>query len=148
MVDRYSIQELKDIVAPLAQKYGAQRVYLFGSYARRDMTESSDVDLRIDKGSIRGLALAGFLVDLEDALGLKVDLIPTTSLDGQFLSSIPEDEVLTVIAVSWNTSFPTVSRSKQPSTALETVMPFFPMTPFIETQRPSVSFKLGSWLAS
>ena len=50
MVDRYSIQELKDIVAPLAQKYGVQRVYLFGSYARRDMTESSDVDLRIDKG--------------------------------------------------------------------------------------------------
>jgi len=38
--------------------------------------------------------LAGFLVDLEDALGLKVDLIPTTSLDGQFLSSIQEDEVL------------------------------------------------------
>ena len=58
------------------------------------MTESSDVDLRIDKGSIRGLALAGLLVDLEDALGLKVDLIPTTSLDGQFLSAIQEDEVL------------------------------------------------------
>lgn len=60
MAEKYSIQELKDIVTPLAQKYGAQRVYLFGSYARRDMTESSDVDLRIDKGSIRGLALAGF----------------------------------------------------------------------------------------
>ena len=71
MTEKYSIQELKDIVTPLAQKYGAQRVYLFGSYARRDMTASSDVDLRIDKGSIRGLALAGFLVDLEDALGLK-----------------------------------------------------------------------------
>lgn len=84
MAEKYSIQELKDIVTPLAQKYGAQRVYLFGSYARRDMTESSDVDLRIDKGSIRGLALAGLLVDL----------IPTTSLDGQFLSSIQEDEVL------------------------------------------------------
>ena len=82
MAEKYSIQELKDIVTPLAQKYGAQRVYLFGSYARRDMTASSDVDL------------AGFLVDLEDALGLKVDLIPTTSLDGQFLSSIQEDEVL------------------------------------------------------
>ena len=53
MAEKYSIQELKDIVTPLAQKYGAQRVYLFGSYARRDMTESSDVDLRIDKGSIR-----------------------------------------------------------------------------------------------
>lgn len=94
MSAKYSIQELKDIVNPLAQKYGAERVYLFGSYARQDMTESSDVDLRIDKGSIRGLALAGLLVDLEDALGLKVDLIPTNSLDRQFLASIQEDEVL------------------------------------------------------
>lgn len=94
MAETYSIQALKEIVAPLARKYGAQRVYLFGSYARRDMTEASDIDLRIDKGSIRGLALAGLLVDLEDALGLKVDLIPTTSLDGQFLSSIRKDEVL------------------------------------------------------
>lgn len=94
MSAKYSIQELKNIVNPLAQKYGAERVYLFGSYARQDMTESSDVDLRIDKGSIRGLALAGLLVDLEDALGLKVDLIPTSSLDRQFLASIQEDEVL------------------------------------------------------
>ena len=94
MSAKYSIQELKDIVNPVAQKYGAERVYLFGSYARQDMTESSDVDLRIDKGSIRGLALAGLLVDLEDALGLKVDLIPTSSLDRQFLASIQEDEVL------------------------------------------------------
>ncbi len=94
MSAKYSIQELKDIVNPLARKYGAERVYLFGSYARQDMTESSDVDLRIDKGAIRGLALAGFLVDLEDALGLKVDLIPTSSLDRRFLASIQEDEVL------------------------------------------------------
>lgn len=108
MTEKYSIQELKDIVTPLAQKYGAQRVYLFGSYARRDMTESSDVDLRIDKGSIRGLALAGFLVDLEDALGLKVDLIPTSSLDGQFLSSIQEDEVL-LYEASW---LPYISRKQ------------------------------------
>ena len=90
----YTIDEIKSIAAPIAKQHGVAALYLFGSYARRDMTESSDVDLRIDKGSIRGLALAGFLVDLEDALGLKVDLIPTTSLDGQFLSSIQEDEVL------------------------------------------------------
>ena len=52
MSAKYSIQELKDIVNPLARKYGAERVYLFGSYARQDMTESSDVDLRIDKLSL------------------------------------------------------------------------------------------------
>ena len=31
MAEKYSIQELKDNVTPLAQKYGDQRVYLFGS---------------------------------------------------------------------------------------------------------------------
>ncbi len=78
----------------LAQKYGAQRIYLFGSYARGDMTETSDIDLRIDKGQIRGLQLAGLLLDLEEALGIPVDLIPTSSLDANFLSAIHESEVL------------------------------------------------------
>lgn len=90
----YTIAQLRDIVAPLAEAYGAQRVYLFGSYARGDMTEQSDIDLRIDKGSIRGLALAGLLVDLEDALGLPVDLLTTASLDKRFLNAIKNDEVL------------------------------------------------------
>ncbi len=53
-----------------------------------------DIDLRIDKGSIRGIELAGLLLDLEDALGVPVDLIPTGSLDAAFLSSIHRDEVL------------------------------------------------------
>lgn len=94
MAAKYSIEELQSIIVPLAQKYGAERIFLFGSYARGDMTNSSDIDLRIDKGSIRGLALAGLLVDLEDALGIPVDLIPTTSLDSRFLESIHPDEVL------------------------------------------------------
>lgn len=91
---RYTIDEIRQIVAQLAKQYGAQRVYLFGSYARGDSDEKSDIDLRIDKGSIRGLALAGLLVDLEDALGVPVDLIPTDSLDSSFLHMIHDDEVL------------------------------------------------------
>ena len=94
MAAKYSIEELQSIIVPLAKKYGAERIFLFGSYARGDMTNSSDIDMRIDKGSICGLALAGLLVDLEDALGIPVDLIPTTSLDSRFLESIHPDEVL------------------------------------------------------
>ncbi len=94
MATQYSIDELRSIITPLAKAYGAERIYLFGSYARRDMTEHSDIDLRIDKGQIRGLALAGLLVDLEDALGVPVDLLTTSSLDERFLSSIQDDEVL------------------------------------------------------
>ena len=94
MSSPYTVFELRQIIAPLAKSYGVERVYLFGSYARGDITEHSDIDLRIDKGKVRGLALAGLLVDLEDALGVPVDLLTTASLDEQFLASIQNDEVL------------------------------------------------------
>jgi hypothetical protein len=91
---KHTIPEIQRIVSRLAEAYGAQRVYLFGSYARGDNTEDSDIDLRIDKGSIRGLEFAGLLGDLEDALGTHVDLLPTAALDQKFLSEIADDEVL------------------------------------------------------
>ena len=84
----HTLNEIKVIVSRLAKQY------LFGSYARGDMTNSSDIDLRIDKGNIRGFQLAGLLLDLEDSLGVPVDLVPTTSLDPRFLDSIRKDEVL------------------------------------------------------
>lgn len=91
---RYSVEEIRRIVAVLAAQYGADRVYLFGSYARGDADADSDIDLRIDKGAIRGLQMGGLAADLEDAFGIPVDLVPTGSLDKKFLSSISDDEVL------------------------------------------------------
>lgn len=91
---RYSVEEIKAIVSQLAAQYGAGRIYLFGSYARGDANADSDIDLRIDKGSIRGLQMGGLAADLEDAFGMPVDLIPTGSLDRSFLNAISADEVL------------------------------------------------------
>lgn len=89
------IEEIRKSVAKLAKKYGAQRVYLFGSYARGDATEQSDVDLRIDKGSIiGGIALAGLCLDLEEELGKSVDLVTTGGLDERFLQAIRSEERL------------------------------------------------------
>ncbi len=90
----YSTEEIKAIVLPIAEKYGVLRIYLFGSYARGDNTEDSDVDLRIDKGNVKGMQMAALLLDLEDALGKPVDLISTTALDEQFLNSISKEEQL------------------------------------------------------
>lgn len=89
------IERLKEIVAPIARQYGVERIYLFGSYARREMSEQSDIDLRIDKGNLRGLfALGGLHEDLQDALGVRVDLVTTGSLDDTFIRQIKNDEVL------------------------------------------------------
>lgn len=85
----HTIAEIEATVARLAKEYGAERVYLFGSYARGDMTENSDIDLRIDKGSIRGLELAGLLCDLERALKKPIDLITISSLEQR--AQMPSD---------------------------------------------------------
>lgn len=88
------IQDIKKAVSLLGAQYGAERIYLFGSYARGEANENSDIDLRIDRGQIRGWALGGLLADLEEALQKKVDLLTTGSLQEDFLSSIKNEEVL------------------------------------------------------
>lgn len=88
------MQEIQKTVSALGEQYGAERIYLFGSYARGDAAEDSDVDLRIDRGNIRGWALGGLLIDLEVSLRKKVDLLTTGSLQREFLDSIKDEEVL------------------------------------------------------
>lgn len=90
----YNAQDIQRIVAPIAARYGVERIYLFGSYARGDNTEQSDIDLRIDKGQVKGLRMAFLLSDLEDALHKPVDLLSTSALDRQFLNAIRGEERL------------------------------------------------------
>ena len=42
---RYTVDEIKKIVAALAAQYGADRIYLFGSYARGNADKNSDIAL-------------------------------------------------------------------------------------------------------
>lgn len=91
----YSINEIRNRISPIAIKYGVERVYLFGSYAKGCATSESDIDLRVDKGSLRGLfALSGMRLDICNALSKDVDLLTTNSLDEDFLGKIHSDEVL------------------------------------------------------
>ena len=89
-----NINQIKTAVTDLGTKYGAERVFLFGSYARGSADENSDIDLRIDRGQIKGWALGGLLLDLEASLNKKIDLLTTGSLDKSFLDTIKEEEVL------------------------------------------------------
>ena len=44
----YTLEQLKELIAPIAEKYQLSAVYLFGSYARGTAKETSDVDLLVD----------------------------------------------------------------------------------------------------
>ena len=45
-----SIEEIKSYITPVVEKYPVDKVILFGSYARGDASETSDVDLVIESG--------------------------------------------------------------------------------------------------
>ena len=80
----HTLNEIKVIVSRLARQYGAERIYLFGSYARGTATESSDIDLLIDTSgtNIKSLlSLSAVYCDLEDAFQKSIDLITVSSLE-------------------------------------------------------------------
>ena len=80
----YSVEELKRRIAPVAEKYGLQAVYLFGSYARSEATEQSDVDILIDRAGsmIFGMfEMGGLYEDLCASVGKEVDLVTTQTLE-------------------------------------------------------------------
>lgn len=89
----YSVEEIRKIVAPIAEKYGLKAVYLFGSYARGTATADSDIDLLLDTegAGIRSLLqLSGIYCELEAALGKSVDLLTLSSLEQECQMSSEE----------------------------------------------------------
>lgn len=91
----YTIEQIRRIAEPIARAYGVKNMRLFGSYARGEATESSDVDLIIDRGSIRsGFVLGGLYADLRDGLKKELDLVTNQGADPVFLQRIAPDEVM------------------------------------------------------
>lgn len=89
------INSISRTVAPIARKYGADRVALFGSRAKNTATETSDYDFLLSRGDIQSLfQLASFIDELEKAFGGTVDVVTDTSNDIGFLERIKKDEVV------------------------------------------------------
>lgn len=79
----YSFREITERVRPIAEKYGLRSVYLFGSYARGDADEDSDVDLLVDAENVHGFRFFGMYDELCTALEKKVDMVTLNSLEHQ-----------------------------------------------------------------
>ena len=71
-----SIDEIRDKIRPICEKYKVEKVWLFGSYARGEAREDSDVDFYVKTAKeMRFLELGGLYADLEEVLGKEVDMI-------------------------------------------------------------------------
>ena len=97
----YTIEQLKEKIAPIALKYRLPLVYVFGSYARGEATDSSDVDVLVDiKGSVvKGWVIGGLYNDLCESIGKEVDLLTTGALEQEkhrtpwFIDKVRKDMV-------------------------------------------------------
>ena len=75
-------EELKKIVTtlntnfiPLKTKYNIKELSIIGSYARGEQTETSDLDIMVDFQEPIGWEVVDLRDDLEELLGLQIDLI-------------------------------------------------------------------------
>lgn len=75
------LQERRGDVLRLAASHGARNLRVFGSVARGDSDQSSDLDLLVDMEAGRSLFdMGGLLMDLQDMLGCKVDVVSEKGL--------------------------------------------------------------------
>jgi len=81
-----------DKIKRITSKYDPSMVGVFGSYARNENTETSDLDLLVDfNGKINLLELIGIEQELSEILGIKVDLVTTKSLSDQLRPYVEMD---------------------------------------------------------
>lgn len=91
----YTIEEIKQKAIPVAKEYGVDSMSLFGSYARDEASEDSDLDFFIDRGDIKGLLdYIGFVQELEEIFNCHVDVVSTGIEDKAFLAIIKKEGVL------------------------------------------------------
>ncbi len=89
-------EQIKQTVTEYFKDKPVKKVYLFGSYARGEADENSDVDLlvELDYSKRIGLMFYGWYVDLEDILSRKVDVVPSDCLYDDLKPAVERDKIL------------------------------------------------------
>lgn len=78
------LQERRAEIIAIAAKHGACNVRVFGSVARHEADSASDLDLLVEMEPERSLLdLGGMLMDLQDLLGCRVDVVTEKGLRGR-----------------------------------------------------------------
>lgn len=90
----YTVEEIAEIVSPVAKRMGVERVYLFGPYADGCATPDSDVDILIDSGEIDDrFGMGRPYVELNQAPEKRLRIVPSDA-DPEFVDRIRSDSVL------------------------------------------------------
>jgi predicted nucleotidyltransferase len=95
MAARRIKKEIRDRIVTILKKYDAERIAIFGSYARGEAGKKSDIDILVRFARPKSLIQ---LVQIEDeiakAVRVPVDLVTEKSVSPYLSSSIHRDEVV------------------------------------------------------
>lgn len=76
-----NLRQKRDQILRITESYGARNVRIFGSVARGEESPESDLDLLVDLEPDRNLLdLSHLIIDLQDLLGRKVDVVEPEGL--------------------------------------------------------------------
>ena len=91
-----TLGDIRAVVLPLLERYGLRTAHVFGSYARGEATQSSDIDLLIDGGpSFSPLSVYALGEHVRESTGKDVDVFEVSELDdGPFKQSVLNEAVL------------------------------------------------------
>jgi uncharacterized protein len=88
------IGDKRDAILAIAARHGASNVRIFGSVAEGRADDASDVDFLVDMEPGRSLLdLGGLLMDLQDLLGRKVDVVTEAGLRDRIRQSVQNQAV-------------------------------------------------------
>lgn len=92
----YTLENIRDIVKPIANKYKIESIYLFGSYARGDADKSSDLDFLVFGGENFKLTnIFALAEELRKAFKIPVDVFEISEIntDSDFYSNIMNERL-------------------------------------------------------
>lgn len=95
--DIFTIKDIKNIVKPIAEKYRVKEIYLFGSYARGEANENSDLDFLVYGGERFKLTMIFSLAEeLREVLKKDVDVFEINEInkDSDFYNAIMKERLL------------------------------------------------------
>ena len=88
------LRDRRDEIVEIARARGASRVRVFGSVARGEAAEGSDIDFLVDLEPGRSLLdLGGLLMDLQDLLERNVDVVTERGLRPRVAQRVLADAV-------------------------------------------------------
>lgn len=97
--DIFTINEVKNLVKPIAEKYKVDEIYLFGSYARGEANASSDLDFLVFGGkNFKRTMIFALAEDFREVFKKEVDVFEINEVDedSDFYQIIMKERLLVV----------------------------------------------------